>query len=166
LAREIGPEVTTAAGFEVPDFAFEKDGKQQTLEDVLKRGPVLLLLFAERAPVARLVQLAAAQRRLSIAGLDVLAIDIGPSLRQPTESEVPPPIVVDVSVDVTSTLALYGLPDNRGETDLMLDRAGNVRARWTRGRRDGLPDADTLVAVADRVARLAVTPQNHTGHAH
>jgi hypothetical protein len=70
-----------------------------------------------------------------------------------------------VSADVTSTRALYGPPEDRGETDLMLDRAGNVRARWTRGGRDGLPDADTLVAVADGVARLAIAPQSHAGHA-
>jgi hypothetical protein len=166
LARGIGPEVTTAAGFEVPDFAFERAGKQQTLEDALKRGPVLLVLFAASTPVARLAQLAAAQRRLSAAGLDVLAVEIGPSARQPTESGAPLSFVVDVSADVTSTLALYGPPEDRGETDLMLDRAGNVRARWTRGGRDGLPDADTLVAVADGVARLAIAPQSHTGHAH
>jgi len=166
LARGIGPEVTTAAALEVPDFAFERAGKQQTLEDALKRGPVLLVLFAAPTPVARLAQLAAEQRRLSTAGLDVLAVEIGPSARQPTESGAPLSFVVDVSADVTSTLALYGPPEDRGETDLMLDRAGNVRARWTRGGRDGLPDADTLVAVADGVARFAIAPQSHTGHAH
>ena len=166
LASGIGPEVTTAAALEVPDFAFERAGKQQTLEDALKRGPVLLVLFAAPTPVARLAQLAAEQRRLSTAGLDVLAVEIGPSARQPTESGAPLSFVVDVSADVTSTLALYGPPEDRGETDLMLDRAGNVRARWTRGGRDGLPDADTLVAVADGVARFAIAPQSHTGHAH
>jgi hypothetical protein len=67
LARGIGPEVTTAAALEVPDFAFERAGKQQTLEDALKRVPVLLVLFAAPTPVARLAQLAAEQRRLSAA---------------------------------------------------------------------------------------------------
>jgi hypothetical protein len=151
LARGIGPEVTTAAGFEVPDFAFEKDGKQQTLKDVLKRGPVLLVLFAAPTPVARLAQLTTAQRRLSAAGLDTLAVASARVLKNSRRARRYRPL--------SSALALYGPPED-------LDRAGNVRARWARGGRDGLPDADTFVAAADRFAHLAITPQSHIGHMH
>src|SRR6516164_6908174 len=61
LAARVGPEVTAAAAPEVLDFAFEAGGAQQTLRQTLEKGPVLLVLFAPPAPVARLRQLAAAQ---------------------------------------------------------------------------------------------------------
>ena len=132
---------------------------------MLAHGPVLLVLFAPPVPVARLVELAAARQRLAAIGLDVLAVDITPSADSRAESEAPP-FLVEVSTDVTSTLALYGPPEDRGETELLLDRARNVRARWTRGGRGGLPDANTLAADAERVAGLAIAPQSHVGHAH
>jgi putative copper resistance protein D len=165
LAREIGPQVTTSTALQVPDFVFEQRDKQRTLDAVLAHGPVLLVLFAPPVPVARLVELAAARQRLAAIGLDVLAVDITPSADSRAESEAPP-FLVEVSTDVTSTLALYGPPEDRGETELLLDRARNVRARWTRGGRGGLPDANTLAADAERVAGLAIAPQSHVGHAH
>ena len=65
LALRIGPEVTAAAAPEVPDFAFEAGGTQQTLRQVLETGPVLLVLFAPPVPVERLQQLAAGNRGLA-----------------------------------------------------------------------------------------------------
>ncbi|MGH7030808.1 MAG: hypothetical protein ACREEZ_10315, partial [Stellaceae bacterium] len=62
--------------------------------------------------------------------------------------------------------ALFRSPDDGGETLLLLDRAGNPRARWTRGETGGLPDAATLLADAARAARFAAAPASHAGHAH
>ena len=166
LARDVGPGIETAAAFEVPDFAFERDGKQQTLRQELETGPVLLLLFAPAAPVARLRELAAAEHQLSDAGFHVVAVGLAASPQDTSESGPVPPDVVDVSSEVISTLALFRAPADGGETEMMLDRAGNIRAQWTAAGGSGLPDADTLVADANRVARLAGTAQSHTGHAH
>jgi hypothetical protein len=47
----------------------------------------------------------------------------------------------------------------------MLDRAANVRARWTAAA-GGLPDAATLLADTARVAQFPAAPQNHAGHIH
>ncbi len=163
LAREVGPEVAIDAAFPVPDFAFEEDARQQTLEGELKRGPVLLVLFTPPAPMARLAQLAAARRRFAVAGLAVFAVDVGPPAPKSAEGEGSP-LVIAVSAEVASTLALFA--NANSESELMLDRASNVRVRWTRESRNGLPDPDTLVADADRVARLAVTQPSHAGHVH
>jgi mono/diheme cytochrome c family protein len=130
-ARGVGPEIMTAAAFEIPDFAFERDGKQQTLRQQLESGPVLLLLFAPPAPVARLRQLAAAESRLSEAGAHVVAVGLAASPQDTSESGPAPPDVVDVSSEVMSTLALFRAPADGGETELMLDRGGNIRTRWT-----------------------------------
>ncbi len=166
LTRAMGPEVTPAASFPVPDFAFEENGVQQTLRDLLKSGPVLLVLYTPPAPRARLAQLAAARSRFSAAGLGVLAVNVAPPSAEPRERAPPSAPAIAVSAGVASTLALFGTADGRGETELLLDRAANVRARWPGNGRDELADADTLVADADRVARLAVAPQGHAGHAH
>lgn len=163
LVHELGPEVTTDATFPVPDFAFEKDGRSQTLEDELKRGPVLLVLFTPPTPIARLAQLAAARPRFAAAGLEALAVDVSASSPRPAAGEEPP-LVVAVSAEVASTLALFANGDH--ESELMLDRAGNMRARWTYENGRGLPEADTLVAAADRVVRFGITIWSHAGHAH
>ena len=77
----------------------------------------------------------------------------------------PPPPLVGISAEVAAALALFHAPDDGGETDLMLDRAGNVRARWTRSGAAGLPDTATLAADAIRVAQLSAAPASHAGHA-
>jgi hypothetical protein len=73
---------------------------------------------------------------------------------------------VEVSPDVRSALGLFRSPQDGGETELMLDRGSNVRARWTANGSAGLADPDMLVAYATRVARIPVAAANHAGHAH
>jgi putative copper resistance protein D len=166
LAGEIGPEVTTAAAPEVPDFAVEAGGVQQTLREVLKTGPVLLVLFAPAAPVERLQQLAAAQPLLDSAGLLVVAVGLGTSPDETPEGNRTPPFVVPVSSEVSSALALFRAAEDGGETELLLDRAGKIRARWTNNMPGGVAPPGTLVADAERVARIAVAAPDHAAHTH
>lgn len=145
----MGSQVATAAAPLLPDFAFEQRGRQKTLNQTLKAGPVLLVLFTSPAQQARFAHLAAA-------GLSVIAVEID----RPTENAPPP--VVEVSGDVRSTLALFHAPKDGRETELMLDRNGSVRARWTTS--GGLADTNTLLADAVRVANIPVAAANHAGH--
>jgi putative copper resistance protein D len=166
FAMRIGPEVITAAVPEVPDFAFEAGGVQKTLREVLETGPVLLVLFSPPVPVERLRRLAAAQPRLGAAGLQVVAVGLGTSLDETSEGNRTPPFVVGVSSEVSSTLALFRAAEDGGETELLVDRAGDVRARWTSEMPGGLAPADMLIADAERVARIAVATPSHAGHSH
>jgi putative copper resistance protein D len=166
LAAEIGPAVTTAATAEVPDFAVEAGGVQQTLREALETGPVLLVLFAPPAPVERLQQLAAAQPLLASAGLLVVAVGLGTSPDEPPEGNRTPPFVVPVSSEVSSALALFRAAEDGGETELLLDRAGRVRARWTSNMPGGVAPPGTLVADAERVARISITAPDHAAHNH
>jgi len=167
LARRIGPQIVTTATSQIPDFAFEAGGAQRTLGQTLNRGPVLLVLFAPPAPDARLARLAASRPPLAGAGLSIVAVAVGPPAQETEQGTAPAaPFVVDVSTDVQLALALFRAPTDGNETELLLDRGGNVRARWTSGEEGGLPDAATLVADAERVARLAVAAPSHAGHAH
>ena len=164
IARGIGPQVSTDAAPAIPDFAFESNTHQQTLNRILKTGPALLVLFDGPPPPARLARLAAAQRQFTAAELRVLAVDL--ARRATLEPETPPSPLVGVSADVAASLALFRAPGDGGETDLMLDRAGAVRARWTLSGPGGLPDAKALIADAARVARFAAAPASHAGHIH
>jgi hypothetical protein len=75
-------------------------------------------------------------------------------------------LIVEVSDDVRAALGLFRSRTDGGETELMLDRGSNVRARWTASGARGLADAATLLRDAVRVARIPVAAANHAGHAH
>ncbi len=100
LARQVGPQVSTAAMSTIPDFAFESGGRQQTLSGILETGPALLALFSRPPPAARLAQLAAAQKQIA-ARLQILAVDLA-SAPAPVETETSAPLV-GVSADVAAS---------------------------------------------------------------
>jgi copper resistance protein D len=157
LAMWVGPEVVATAGPQVPDFAFEAGGAQQTLWQILEKGPALLVLFAPPAPLARLRQLAAA-------GLQVVAVSFASAPE--ASAEEGQPLVVGVSSEAIAALALFRAADDGGETELMLDRGGNIRARWTRNMPGGLPPPDAIAMQAEHIARIAPAAAGHAGHPH
>jgi putative copper export protein/mono/diheme cytochrome c family protein len=162
LARRIGPQIAVAVATTVPDFAFETTGAQETLNGMLMRGPALLVLFAPPAPTARLAMLASARLRLGGAGLRVIAVETGSVEDEGgTQAKVPAPLVADVAPAVKSALALFRAPADGSETELLLDRGGDVRARWTAADGAGLPDVATLVADAALVAQTAAIAPSH-----
>ena len=165
-AGQIGPDLTTGAAPEIPDFAFETGRTQGTLRQTLENGPVLLVLFTTPAPVERLRQLAAAQSSLDAAGLRVIAVGLGASSKETRESGPALPFVVGVSTEVSAALAMFRTPDDGGETELLLDRAGNVRTRWTVNLAGGLASPTTLLADAERVAQIATVAPSHAAHGH
>ncbi len=162
-----GSTVAAAAAPPLPDFAFEQQGLQNTLSQTLKSGPVLLVLFGTPPPVSRLEQLTTTESRLRAAGLRIVAVSLGkPTGKAGASAASTPPVVVKVSDDVRTVLALFRSHSDGGETELMLDRGAGVRARWTTNGPGGLPDAAALVTDAVRVASIPVAAANHAGHAH
>lgn len=166
LARQIGPQITTAAAPEIPDFAFEAGGAQETFSRVAQRGPVLLVLFVPPAPVARLQQLAQEQPRFRVVGLNVIAIGLDGSPQGTSERARMLPLVVGVTPEVISSLSLFQAAADGDETELMIDRGGNARARWAQNAPGGLASPGTLIADAERVARISVAAPSHAGHSH
>ncbi|MFY9719138.1 MAG: copper homeostasis membrane protein CopD [Candidatus Cybelea sp.] len=159
LTDDVGPQISTTAAPPLPDFAFERNGAQNTLSQTLKSGPVLLVLFGAHAPRARLEQLTGLEPRLTAASLHVVAVALD-------QSTAKIPLTVEVSDDVRATLRLFRSRTDGGETELMLDRGSNVRARWTTSGAGGLADPATLLRDAVRVASIPVAAANHAGHAH
>ncbi len=164
LSQKLGPEIATTAAPAVPDFAFETQDGQQTLRRLLGNGPVLLALFEAPPQPERLAQLDTAQSRSGAAPLRIIVVDLAAEAASRAETAPPPPLVT-VAPDVAATLKLFRTPADGAETDLMLDRAGNVRARWATGK-GGVPDAETLAKDAYLVAQIPASPENHAGHVH
>jgi putative copper resistance protein D len=148
-SRNAGPQLGTTEAYPMPDFAFERNGSQATLSQTLKSGPALVVLYGRPAPRSRLERLAAWRPQFERAGLVVVAVDLD-----------------GVSADVRTALALFVSPQNGGETELMLDRGGNIRARWTPRDAGGLADLETLIRDTKLVASIPVAAANHAGHAH
>ena len=165
LSRKVGPQLSTGVAPAVPDFAFVADGSQQTLDRLLKTGPALLVLLGASPPPARLARLAAAHEQLAMAGLPLVAVAVAPLARRLPEG-LPAPEIYAPPPDVAAALALFRDPGDGGETDLLLDRAGRVRARWIATDPGGLPDAALIAADAAQAARLPRPPETHAGHAH
>jgi putative copper export protein len=158
LSDRLNSQITTTAGLPLPDFAFEQNNEQNTLSQMLKTGPVLVVLFGADPPRARLEQLARWGPRLG-AKLQIVAVGLDPS---PAKG----PLIVEIADDVRATLSLFRSATDGGETELMLDRGANIRARWTASGAGGLAESATLLADAVRVASIPVAAANHAGHAH
>ena len=155
MTKEIGPQIGTKAVPPLPDFAFEQSGAQNTLSQTLKSGPTLVILFGTPVPRARLEELARAKLRFAAVDLHVIAVALD-------RSKVEAPFIVAVSDDARTTLALFRSRADGGDTELLLDRGGNIRARWTAVGR--VADAATLLADAVSVAKIPVAAANHAGH--
>ena len=163
LSRRLGPMVSAEAGPAMPDFAFDTAGHQLTLSRLLETGPVLIALFGAPPSAARLAELAASRLHSAAAGLRVVAVDLHEQRATPLETPPPSPLVT-VAPDVAATLTLFHVAADGNETDLMLDSAAHVRARWTAS--NGIPDLAALRAAAmgiDQNPALAA-PGNHAGH--
>ncbi|HEX8806040.1 MAG TPA: CopD family protein, partial [Candidatus Aquilonibacter sp.] len=98
LTQRAGSQISTAAALPLPDFAFEQNGAQNTLSQLLKGGPVLVVLFANNAPRARLEQLTQLQPQLTAAGLHVIAVGLSPTTGKG-------PLIVQVAQEVRVALA-------------------------------------------------------------
>ena len=158
-SRAIGPDISRGSAPRPPDFAFETGSKQQTLRRLLQDGPVLLALFSGSPSTKRLAQLLAAQQYSAANGLHVVAIELGPA-----KAEVRAPLVM-ADAGIKSVLAMFGAGDDGGETDLLLDRSGDVRARWTANGAVGVATSPGLAADVDRIKDVSGgSSESHTGH--
>jgi putative copper export protein/mono/diheme cytochrome c family protein len=162
LIQQTGPRVTMVAAYPVPDFAFEQRGKQNTLRQTLNSGPVLLVLFNRQTPIARLHQLAATSSEFARTGLQVIATGLG-AVEKSAGEEPTPLFAVSVDTNARTAISLFRSPADGGETELLLDRNGDVRARWTAAAAI-LPDAATLAADAAITSQFSVAAPSHAGH--
>lgn len=161
ISRSINSQVLHGTAPPVPDFAFESDRRQQTLHRLLQEGPVLLVLFSNPPPAGRIAELAAMLRRFAASGLHVVALEFRSDTTKAEHAAL-----IDETDDVgRSALALFRASDDGGETDLLLDRAAEVRARWTESGAVGVVTDGSLPDDIDRIKGISAGSETHAGHA-
>jgi putative copper resistance protein D len=81
-----------------PDFSYtDGEGREGSLQALLTRGPVLLVLFTPSDSETRLRRLAAAEKALAVAGLSILALPLTESVTMAGKS---PPLVATAGASV------------------------------------------------------------------
>jgi putative copper resistance protein D len=140
---------------------------------------VLLVLFSLPESLPRLGQLAEIYPRIRLAGGEVIGIP----LRQPRDvyrglgrAPVFFPIAVEGAEEAAAALSLFrrdtsvegGVPDPPPprHLELLVDRAGYLRARWVPDGEDGWKDPAAVVAEVERLAREAPRAPPPAEHVH
>jgi putative copper resistance protein D len=163
LSHDIDATLSGRAVAQVPDFAFEEGGTQHTLNGLLRNGPVLLILTDEAPPGGRLTALAAVGHTLTEADLTIVALETASAVDEASRPNLTAPLFATAASAIAPILASFRSPGDGGETELLLDRGGFVRARWT-AVNGNLPDAARLADFAKTLARLPVAAPSHPGH--
>jgi putative copper resistance protein D len=170
-ARRLGPTAEPKPSLVAPDFAYTRGvGESKSLKDYRGERLVVLVLFTLPDSGERLSRLSAAYERLLRAGAEVIGIPLGGEraiYRQLGSRLVLFPIAVDGAADAAAAYALFR-PDPEAppppHLEVLIDRQGYGRARWSPGDGAGWTDPDRLVAEVERLARepaLAAAPDEH-----
>ena len=162
-ASTIGPAGEREPRFRVPDFAYEARGQgQQTLLQH-ESTPVLVVLYESPDSAGRLASLDS-DERLVRAKVQILAIPVGPTQRTDADGGSFVRFVTDPNVaSVYAMFAgrLHGAAPVH--TELLVDGAGSLRARWI-----GVPASaiDQTAAVLAQAEHLTLEPKATTPPVH
>jgi putative copper export protein/mono/diheme cytochrome c family protein len=165
LLDEVGGSAPRA-----PDFDFEfADGASDTLLNLARSGPVLLVLFTPSASARRLQRLAAAEATLEAAGLRILALPLDDRDASP---ETPFPNFVARS-DASVALAYRVLADAPGypsarpqrHLEFLIDTNGYARAVWAPESTIAWNEVSSLLELVHELATRPLAPVA-VGHQH
>jgi putative copper resistance protein D len=150
-------EVTAGPAPPAPNFAFEQKGRQSSLQQRLQQGPLLLIFYRLPQSAPHLQQLAAAEQRLSAAGLHLLALPLA------ADEEPPDPLpdfAATADADAADAYRLFMPAGALAPSEFLIDGAGFLRARWT------VASAADMTTLEAQLARLAALPLQRESHVH
>jgi hypothetical protein len=155
----VAQKVTEANALPAPNFVVDRHGKQSSLQQELKQGPVLLVFYRLPQSADRLRQLAAAEEKLSAAGLRLVAL--------PLSEEEPSPLpdfAVTSDDEVGAAYRLFAAAQDLAPCEFLIDGAGFLRARWPDAG-VALADPASLIEQTHRLAQLSLQLPTHA-HTH
>ncbi len=161
-AQRLGPGLA-APELIAPDFSFAVGPTPpRALKDYRGRRIVLLVLYTLPGSRARLAELARRYEGFVQRGVEIVAVprDASPdAIRQlGADPLVLFPVVTDGAREIIAAYDLFVPPPH---AELLIDRAGYLRARWTTP-----PDFGELVAGVDRLNGEPLTAPPADEHAH
>jgi putative copper resistance protein D len=148
-ANQLAPTVRPDGPWIVaPDFTFAVGpAPQQSLRDFRERSLVVLVFYTLPASRPRLGELAAAHRLLTLLGAEVVAVPTDAAPDAIARLGPTPPILFPVvTTGAEEILAGYRLFAPGPHTELIVDRQGYLRARWTP---EGPPTRATNLLLAE-----------------
>jgi putative copper export protein/mono/diheme cytochrome c family protein len=165
LVTEVGPGPAPRA----PDFSYlDAEGKEGSLQVLLTRGPVLLVLFTPSDSETRLQHLASAEKALADVGLGILALPLTESV---IGSEPNPRFAATADASVALAYRLiaavprYDLAMSTSHLEFLIDRSGYVRALWLPQETAAWDDVRSLVPLVGQLAKRPLAPYA-AAHAH
>jgi putative copper resistance protein D len=169
LEEGLATEVGTGPAPRAPDFSYvDADGKESSLQTLLERGPILLVLFTPSSDGVRLQRLAAADKELTDAGLGLLALPL-------SESSTTPPggprfvgaadASVALAYRVIAAVPRYDLAMSATHLELLIDPQGYVRALWLPQETVAWDDVRSLAPLVGQLAKRQLAPYS-AAHAH
>jgi putative copper export protein/mono/diheme cytochrome c family protein len=166
LVTEVGAGPVPRA----PDFSYvDAAGEQGSLQALVTRGPVLLVLFTPSDSETRLRRLAAAEKALADAGLAILALPLTESVTGP--GQTPRFVAIaDASVALAYRLIAavprYDLAMSTSHLEFLIDRCGYVRALWLPQETAAWDDVRSLVPLVGQLAKRPLAPYSAAAHVH
>ncbi|HEX3501179.1 MAG TPA: CopD family protein [Stellaceae bacterium] len=164
-------EVGEGSAPRAPDFTFETaDGREGSLQDLLRSGPLLLVLYTPSAAVPRLQRLAAAERTLADAGLGILALPLADESIRNSASLPHFAARADASVAATYRVlaAAPGHPPRKSASHLefLIDRNGFARALWRADETMAWNDVGNLLNLIRQLDKRPLAPAAQPAHIH
>jgi putative copper export protein/mono/diheme cytochrome c family protein len=161
-ARRLGPGLAPPR-LVAPDFTFAVGPTPpRALKDYRGRRMVMLVLYTLPASRSRLAELAQGHEALVRRGVEIIAVPrdaAADAIRQLGQDPlVLFPVVTDGAREI---VAAYDLFVTTPHAELLIDRAGYLRTRWTTP-----PPLADLVAVVDRLNKEPLTAAPADEHAH
>jgi putative copper resistance protein D len=151
-----------------PDFPFAVGPSTPlSLRDYRGRRAVLLVFYTVPGSRPRLAQLAAAHRVLAMIGVEILAVptDAAADAIARLGATMPPVLFPIVTSGAPEILAAYRLFANAPHAELLIDRQGYLRARWT-GAPGEMRDPNLLLAEVQQLNEEPDTTPPADEHVH
>ncbi|HEY6865389.1 MAG TPA: CopD family protein, partial [Burkholderiales bacterium] len=153
-ADVLGAAVRPGIGLAAPDFAFQVGTRPQESLGELRGGMVLLVFYELPGSLARLRALAGVGLHFAHLGVRVIAFPVGGRAAKPG-AEGDADMLADPDARVAAAYAPFAPGGAARPVEYLVDRQGDIRARWTPG---AVPDWSAMPVLLEQIETLEREP--------
>jgi len=165
-ADVLGAAVQPGIGLAAPDFPFQVGTRpQESLGELRGRSMVLLVFYELPGSLARLRALAEVGIHFGHVGVRVIAFPVRGRAAKPG-AEGDADMLADPDPSVVNTYALFAPGAAARPVEYLVDRQGDIRARWVPGATPDWSAMPALFAQIDTLDREPPRPLRRARHVH